>query len=337
MLMCPEHNNIASPLRVLGRRDVVVVRGRPDQQMAAVAAAQRGRVSTRQLTAIGMNANMIRHRVSRGTLHPVQRGVYAVGHPGPVELGDEAAALLAYGDGTALGYRSGVWLWGLIRLEPGEVDLVLRPDGTAKSRPGIRAHRCTTLTPGDITARKGLPVVKPEIALLQFAEVAEGREVELALDEGLAVHAVSRTKIREALATHGPGRRGARLLAELVEGGRPASITRSGGEERLRNLILASGLPRPEMQARLYGFEGDFYWAEAAYVVEFDGFDVHSTRSAWRRDRVKDRVYAANGIRLDRFTWEDVTEQPLATIAHISRQIAERTLRRTGVNSSPAA
>ncbi|HET9720819.1 MAG TPA: type IV toxin-antitoxin system AbiEi family antitoxin domain-containing protein, partial [Solirubrobacteraceae bacterium] len=306
--------------------------GGPDEQMAAVAAMQRGRVGNRQLTTAGMNANMIRHRVRRGTLHRLFRTVYAVGHPGKVELGDATAALLAYGEGASLGYRSGVWIWGFIRREPDGVDVLLRPGGTAKSRPGIRVHRSTTITAADIVIHRGLPVVKPALALLQFGDVAEAREVELAVDEALASKAVSRTKLREAVTLHGAGRRGGSLICELA-GVRLSSITRSGGEERLRNLILSSGLPIPEMQARLYGFEGDYYWEEAAYVVEFDGFDVHSTRSAWRRDRLKDRVFAANGIRLDRFTWEDITEQPLATIAHISRQIAERTLRRAGVVS----
>jgi very-short-patch-repair endonuclease len=133
---------------------------------------------------------------------------------------------------------------------------------------------------------------------------------------------VSRTKLREALAAHGRGRRGARFLAELVEGGRPSSLTRSEAEERLRAMILAAGLPSPQMQAAINGFTADFYWPGVAYAVEFDGFAFHSSRRAWERDRRKDRVFAAAGIRLDRFTWEDVTERSLATIAQIARQLA---------------
>jgi very-short-patch-repair endonuclease len=78
------------------------------------------------------------------------------------------------------------------------------------------------------------------------------------------------------------------------------------------------------MQTPLHGFTADFYWSDADYVVEFDGFAYHSGRRAWRRDRAKDRTYAAHGIRLDRFTWEDITDQPLATIAHIAAQLTKR-------------
>lgn len=325
------NHNVPTPVRVLGVSDFLVVSGPPDRRMATVAAAQRGRISQAQLTVVGMSRQKIRTRVKRGTLHPVHRAVFAVGHPGRVELGDETAALLACGPGAGLCHRSACLVWRFIRDEPGEVDLLL-PGAVARSRPGILVHRSRTITPADIVVHRGLPVVRPALALLQFADVAEPRAVELAVDEALARQAVSRTKLREVVAVHGAGRRGGSLLGELAAV-RPSSVTRSGGEERLREMILASGLPTPEMQARLLGFEGDFYWAEAAYVVEYDGFHVHSTRSAWQRDRVKDRVFAANGIRLDRFTWEDVTEQPLATIAHISGQIATRTVLRGGLGS----
>lgn len=314
-----------NPVRVLGQSAVMLVSGRPDQQMAAVAAAQRGRISHQQLRAVGVTPHMIRTRVDRGNLHVLHRAVYAVGHAGFVELGDEAAALLAYGAGTGLCHRSAVWLWGFVRQAPEEIHVSLPEGRTTRGRPGIRVHRSRTFTPADLTIHKGLPVVKPALALLQLAEYGDDREVELAVDEALAVRAVSRTKLREALVQHGKGRQGAPLMAELA-GLRPSSITRSEGEERLRSLILTAGLPEPYMQTPLAGFTADFYWPDADYVVEFDGFAFHSGRAAWQRDRVKDRTFAANGIRLDRFTWEDITERPLVTIAHITRRLTERTL-----------
>lgn len=331
MRLARDHN-FSNPVRVLGARELMVVSGGPDRQMAQVAAAQRGRINVAQLRAVGMTHSMTRGRVDRGTLHFLHRGVYGVGHPGRVELGDETAALLAYGLGAALCHRSACWLWGFVRDNDEVVDLILPPGVTGKSRPGIRVHRSGTLSPSDMVIRQRLPVVKPALALLQLADVADEREVERAVDEALARRAVSRTKLREVLSAHGTGRWGAPLIAELA-GVRPSSITRSDGEEHLRNLILAAGLPKPEMQAPLLGFEADYYWREAAYVVEYDGFDVHATRSAWRRDRVKDRVFAADGIRLDRFTWEDVTQQALATVSHITRQVTERTLRRVETGS----
>lgn len=315
-----------NPVRVLGASGLMVVSGSPDQQMASVAATQRGRISHQQLRVVGLSRGMIRTRVNRGNLHVLHRGVYAVGHAGRVELGDETAALLAYGEDSALTHRSAVWLWGFIREDPEEVHLILSAGVTTKNRPGIYVHRSRTFSCADVMIRKGLRVVKPALALLQLAEYGPDRELERAVDEALALRAVSRTKLREVLAVHGRGRVGARWLAELVEGGRPSSLTQSDAEERLRTMILAANLPTPEMQAQLHGFTADFYWPDADYVVEFDGFAFHSSRRAWRRDRVKDRTFAAHGIRVDRFTWEDLSDQPLAMIAQIAGQVSERTL-----------
>ncbi len=320
--------SFAHPVRVLGVRDFMVVSGPLEQRIAAIAAAQRGRVARHQLEAIGMTPRMIRTRVSRGSLHVVQRAVYAVGHPGRVELGDETAALLACGDRSLLTHRSAVWLWKLARQAPDEVDVTTLEGRHGKTRPGIRVHRSDSLTPDQTTIYRGLPVTRPARALLELADVAGPRELELALDEALAIRATSRTKLHEQLERVATGRHGASVLAALLDPGRATSVTRSEAEERLRAMILAAGLQVPEMQAPLLGFTGDFYWREAAYVVEFDSYAFHSSRRAWRRDRTKDRVFAAHGILLDRFTWEDISERPLATIAHITQQVTARTLQR---------
>jgi very-short-patch-repair endonuclease len=326
-LLPGSQQKVRNPVWVLGVRDFVPVPGSPDRQVAAIAALQRGRVAYGQLRAAGMTCHMIYSRVSRGTLHPLHRAVFAVGHPGRVELGDETAALLAYGPGSALAGRSACWVWAFLREEPDEVHVILPPGGRARSRTGIVAHHSKRLTVNDITICKALPVVKPALALVQLAQTCQGREFELALDEALAARTVSRTKVRETLQVHGHGRR-TRYLADLLDGGRPSSVTRSDGEERLRDLIVTADLPTPQMQTPLHGFTADFYWPQAAYVVEFDGYAYHNSRRAFQRDRTKDRTYTANGIQLDRFTWEDITKRPMPTIAHITRQIAERTLMR---------
>jgi hypothetical protein len=47
-----------------------------------LAGRQHGVIARRQLLALGFNAREIEHRVARGRLHLVMRGVYAVGWPG---------------------------------------------------------------------------------------------------------------------------------------------------------------------------------------------------------------------------------------------------------------
>ncbi len=183
-----------NPVRVLGASAHMVAAGSPDQRMAQVAATQRGRISHQQLLAVGMSCRMVRTRVRRGSLHVLHRAVYAVGHAGLVEFGDETAALLAYGPGAALSHRSAAWLWDFIREDPEEVHLILSTGATTKNRPGIYVHRSRTFSSAEVVIRKGLPVVKPALAVLQLAEYGPERELEKAVDEALAVRAVSRTK-----------------------------------------------------------------------------------------------------------------------------------------------
>ena len=89
-------------VRVLGSWEAMPVFGTRDQRIAQIAAAQRGRIATRQLTAAGVGSNAVTHRVRTGRLFRIHHGVLAVGHPGPVALGRETAALLAVGGDAAL-------------------------------------------------------------------------------------------------------------------------------------------------------------------------------------------------------------------------------------------
>src|SRR3954447_13016839 len=70
--------------------------------LADVAAAQHGVVSVRQLGALGLGDTVVWRWVRAGRLHPVQRGVYAVGHARLTREGRWMAAVLGSGPGAAL-------------------------------------------------------------------------------------------------------------------------------------------------------------------------------------------------------------------------------------------
>jgi Protein of unknown function (DUF559) len=67
-------------VRVLGVRSFVVVRGTRDERVAAIAALQLGRISRRQLHAVGVTDNMIATMCAGGRLHRLYPGVYAAAH-----------------------------------------------------------------------------------------------------------------------------------------------------------------------------------------------------------------------------------------------------------------
>src|SRR3954453_4674128 len=74
------------------------------KRVLAIAARQFGLVTRQQLLALGISSDGIRHRIARGKLHPVYRGVYAVGRPDLTAKARWMAALLACRRGAVLSY-----------------------------------------------------------------------------------------------------------------------------------------------------------------------------------------------------------------------------------------
>src|SRR4051794_10298991 len=83
----------------------------PERWVMAAAGRQHGLISTGQLAAAGFGKHAVAHRVRRGWLRRVHRGVYLVG---PLETPHSRAmgAVLAYGDGALLGHEAAVVLRG---------------------------------------------------------------------------------------------------------------------------------------------------------------------------------------------------------------------------------
>jgi hypothetical protein len=84
-----------------------------DAAIARLAAAQHGVVARAQLMSAGIDRGAIGHRLHCRRLHPVHRGVYAVGHSLITREGRWMAAVLASGPGAVLSHRSAAALWNL--------------------------------------------------------------------------------------------------------------------------------------------------------------------------------------------------------------------------------
>jgi very-short-patch-repair endonuclease len=94
-------------------------------------------------------------------------------------------------------------------------------------------------------------------------------------------------------------------------------LTRSGLEEAFLGLVRRAGLPRPQLNARVCGFEVDAYWPDSGVVVELDGFAYHRTRRAFEADRRRDIALQAAGLRTARFTDRRLARDPQGVLEDV--------------------
>jgi very-short-patch-repair endonuclease len=155
--------------------------------------------------------------------------------------------------------------------------------------------------------------------LLDISLASEARELELAYDRALVNHVLRESQMRELLA-RAHGRAEGAVLAALVEAQRDGTtLTRSQAEEVFLALIRAARLPEPLVNARVAGYEVDFYWPREGLIVEIDGFRYHSTRRRFEHDHRKDSALRAAGKMVLRFTPRQLKAENMVIVADVAR------------------
>jgi very-short-patch-repair endonuclease/predicted transcriptional regulator of viral defense system len=297
------------------------VTSRSGAGVAELAAAQHGVVSRAQLLDIGLGYRAIDHRIAGGLLHPIHRGVYAVGHRRLSREGAWMAAVLASGPGAVLSHRSAATLWGIRNTARADIEV------TAPRRcrhPKIDAHH-VALPADEVTTEAGIPVTNPARTLLDLAAVLTPQQLAHALNEAEIRRLASPLPL-DALVARYPGRRGTtalkRALAQLREIGE--TITKSAFEERFRAFLEDHVLPRPRMNAPLGPYTPDAVWPTARLVVELDSYGIHTTKQAFEQDRARDRALTLAGYRVIRITWRQLTTDADAIAHELSELLEER-------------
>jgi very-short-patch-repair endonuclease len=291
---------------------------RADKAVAELAARQHGVVSRAQLVNVRLGHRGIDHRIALGRLHPVHRGVCAVGHRRITREGAWMAAVLAAGDGAVLSHRSAAALRGIRNTERAAVEVTA---SRKCRRPRIEAHRAV-LPPDEVTRERGIPVTNPARTLLDLAAVISPEQLERTINEAEVRRLASPLPLGALVARH-PTRRGTAAIRRILEHSRPGgTITRSELENCFLALVDAENLPRPRMNEPLGPFEPDAIWREERLVVELDSYPIHTTRRAFESDRRRDRQLQAAGYRVIRITWRQLQDEPRTIANELSALLA---------------
>jgi hypothetical protein len=287
-----------------------------DAVIAEVAARQHGVVTRAQLVDVGLGADAIDHRVRRGRLHRLHRGVFAVGHAVVSREGRWLAAVLAAGPGAVLSHRSAAALWGI------HATARSRPEVTAprrRRRPGMDTHRMV-LAPDEITVHDRIPVTNPARTLLDLAEVLDRHQLERAVHETEFRRLTSPLSLDAFLARHA-GRRGTTALREIVNRRNlGATIPKSKLETAFLAFVDKHAIPRPLVNERIGPYIVDGLYADQRLVVELDSRAAHETTRAFEEDRRRDRYLLTKGYRVMRITHRQLHEEH-ATIARQLRSL----------------
>jgi len=283
--------------------------------LAGAAAAQRGLVTRPQLIALGFSPRAIEHRVAKGWLHRVHRGVFAVGSPVLRPWGAEMAALLYAGGDVVLTHESAAALWGFAA-RPSFVAITM-VGRKIRSRPGVRVHQVSGYDLRDVQIHDALPVTTPARTLI---DCAARSDIDRLLNEARVLKLVNDAAIHAAM-ERCPGRAGVATMRELLEVERDTGFTRSRAERRLRRIIKASGIEPPIFNTHVQGVEADAYWPRLKVVVEIDGYQFHGHWAAFQSDRAKANMLVAAGYVVLRFTWQQLTLRPLQVVAEVARTL----------------
>lgn len=295
----------------------------PDATIRSLAARQHGVVCRRELLAAGLSAMQIRLRMRDGRLHALHRGVYLAGAVAP-DLAPAQAALLACGPAAALSHRSAAALWGLLDYPASAHPWVTVGVDRRLARPRIVIRRAP-LVACDIRKKHGMPLVSPPRAILDCASLlSDAYELESLVAEGAHRRLARLAELRDQV-DRNPGRPGVAALRQVLDLPGGPQRTRSKGERALLRVLRRHGIGDFEANARVAGYEVDFLWRGLDFCVELDGWDAHSSRLAFERDRLKWARLQAAGIEVMPITGRQVKRDEDGVVARLRRALARRT------------
>ena len=165
-----------------------------------------------------------------------------------------------------------------------------------------------------------MPLTSPPRTILDLAGELGKDDLERLVAEANYRRLASAPELRAQLERN-PGKRGNATLRTVLDlPGGPAR-TRSPAERLMLQLLRQAGLTGYELNQRIHGFEVDVLWRELSFAVEIDGYDAHSGRLAFERDRLKVAILKAQGMDVMPITPRQLRDDPEAVVARLRRAL----------------
>src|SRR5215212_9913511 len=185
-----------------------------DPALVRLANRQMRAVRADQLAEIGFSWDAINHRLERGVMQRLWRGVYILGPDAPSYRTLARAGVLTCNDEAVVSDGWAAYFWGIDKTPPRMPIDVTRTAGSHRGRKAVRVHRTLLTDPRDFTTRLGLPITSPARTVLDRADVLNGWELERVVAEAQVLN-LARLDALKAILDRAGHRRGAQKLRRV--------------------------------------------------------------------------------------------------------------------------
>jgi very-short-patch-repair endonuclease len=237
------------------------------------------------------------------------------------------AAVLASGPEALLSHQTAAALWGIRGYSGGTIHVTVPHKSTSTKQ--IRRH--FSLAPEDERAvEEGIPLTSVHRTIFDLAATVSVDEVVAMIKEAEYLNRWDRLSLPDLLKRY-PGKRGTQkvrfALKRLEE--EPPGRKRSKLEKRFAPFLRRHQLPLPRFNDWILlgskRYQVDCHWPHLHLIVELDGWEGHSTRSAFQDDRARDRALHAAGFSVVHLTWNQLDVEAEAVASDLRRLLlAER-------------
>lgn len=161
-----------------------------------------------------------------------------------------------------------------------------------------------------------------ERAMLTFAGEASESEISKALSQGERERCLCWKTLKTMVESTNGIRGLGRLKRQIAQWNPAFADAASDPEEDFLALIVKAGLPLPVVNQPIGDVIPDFLWKELGLVVELDPYGTHKGYERFHRDRRKGVLLESQGLRVIRFTWNDLYHHPERTMRELQEIMA---------------
>ncbi|HEU5301086.1 MAG TPA: DUF559 domain-containing protein [Acidimicrobiia bacterium] len=301
-----------------------------DERIAAHAARNHGLVTRPTIVELGGTAKAIRHRIERHRLVVVQTGVYRIAGAPRSWHADVLALVLSAGEDACASHRTAAALFAIPGFGHRHLEIAV-PRGRRPRLPRASVHHLGVLPEHHRRVVDGIPVTSVARTVFDLCGCVHPARAERALDHCLARRMVtipSCWRVLYDLAERGrPGTAWMRVLLQARGEGYVAPASKL--EQTMLTLIRDAGLPPPAREVDVGDADGwvgrvELVYREAKVLVEVDSRVHHTALADYERDRARDNRLVAEGFRVLRFTWDQISNHPKVVIDTLRRALGQR-------------